>query len=101
MANNIVIDNFVVRLHGSFIDANIKHLRDVSYQTYVVSNSEAYRADLLSYAIYRTVQLKWLLLYVNSIIDISMLKEGFVLKYPAFSEVIAALTKTLEAKEVA
>ena len=64
----------------SFMLENIKSLP--SNGSYMVLNEEK-RPDLLSYKIYEDTQYWWLLLVYNGILDISELKAGTLIQYPA------------------
>lgn len=96
--SNFALKNFISDPDGAFVSANTKELKDKAYQTYVVSASEARRLDLVSYKIYKTVDLKWLLIYVNDIYDLDLVTEGFVLKYPRLTDVISYMMRSMEAR---
>ena len=92
------IDNFIVALDKSFISANITRLKEVSTNVITVSPGLAHRLDLLSDLLYNTVALKWVLMYVNDVFDVSMVDFGFVLKYPSLRDILAVMNETGEFK---
>jgi len=97
--SNFRIGNFIPASNGSFISANIKELKAVANNTYIVPPSHARRLDLISHTLFHTVDLKWLLIYVNGIKDIDEVSEGYALKYPSMSDVIKYMMRSMEASE--
>lgn len=90
------IENLISYPDKSFIQANIKDLVSDNNADYVIPSQQEFRLDLISYKLYGLVELKWLLIYVNNIIDLSQLKAGEIIKYPTFDEYIQFLLKTFE-----
>lgn len=89
-------DKFIVDVSTSFIQANIKSLKDVSTFVYVIPPRAEYRLDIISNDIYGTTELKWLLMYVNGIIDVSVLTFGYKLSYPSIQDVVSVLFQTAD-----
>jgi hypothetical protein len=83
-------------LDKSFIQANIKKLKDLSYNVYIITPGYVRRLDLISYQLYNTVKLKWILIYVNDIVDLSVLEYGYKLKYPGMKDILKTLSETVD-----
>lgn len=90
------LDKFIVGADKSFIQAHIKTLKEKATKTYIVQPANVGRLDLISYALYGTTELKWVLLYCNDIIDISVVKYGYKMKYVAMEEIMKLLFETTE-----
>ncbi len=95
---NFKISNFIAEDSGAFISANIKDLKSAANNIYIVQSEHVRRLDLISYYLFRTVDLKWLLIYVNGIKDIDEIVEGQSLKYPSISDVIKYMMRSMEAR---
>lgn len=94
--NRFNLDSFIVGADKSFIQANIKKLKEVSTNVYIVPPSHAYRLDLISYTIYGTVAMKPYLIYLNDIIDLSVIEHGFTLYYPSMKDILSVMNETTE-----
>ena len=90
------IGNFIKGVDKAFIQANIKKLKEVSTSVYIIPPMYTHRMDLLSNFLYRTTELKWLLLYVNDIVDISEVRIGYKLYYPEIQDILAVMNETKE-----
>lgn len=90
------LDKFIIGKDKSFIQAHIKQLKDKATKVYIVTPGTVGRLDLISYALYGTTELKWVLIYVNDIIDISVIKYGYKMKYVAMEEITKLLFETTE-----
>lgn len=96
MSSRFNIENLIVDVDKSFIAANIKELKELATYSYPIKSNEEYRMDLISYSIYNTVKLKWLLIYVNDMIDLSVLKADTIIKYVALEDFMSYLLKSME-----
>ena len=90
------LDNFISDKDKSFISANLQSLKDSATNVFTVSPGLTYRLDLIADLLYGNVSLKWVLIYVNDIIDISVVEHGYVMHYPDLKVVLAALNTTSE-----
>lgn len=90
------IGSFISYPDKSFIQANIKELKSQADLEYVIPPKNALRLDAISYELYGRVELKWLLIYINTIVDISQLKSGVRLKYISLDKFTGYLLRTLE-----
>lgn len=80
----------LIELNNNFYDIltsnYVKHLHSLPIAgTYQVI-TEMFRPDLISYKIYKDVQYKLLLMEYNSIIKITEIVPGLVLKYPSLQD---------------
>lgn len=90
------LNGFILDKDKAFIEANIKGIREISNNIFEVTPANEYRLDLISFEIYNTVQLKWLLIYVNDIVDISELGTGKQLVFPLLRDVTTIALRQLE-----
>lgn len=90
------LSNFVVDVDKSFIQANIKKLKEVATGVYIVPPMHAHRLDLISDTIYGTVAMKPYIVYVNDIIDVSVVEHGFKLNYPPLKSILELMGETAE-----
>lgn len=90
------VASFIVTPDKAFINANIKELRRISNNIHVIKPEQEFRLDLISFDLFDTVNLKWVLIYVNDIFDVSDVLSGRELKHPSFSEFLSFLLRTLE-----
>ncbi len=67
------------------------HLGDVDERVYVVAEKDINRTDLISYAMYGTVDLWWMILYHNGIADPFSLQPGDRIRIPAKQRVLDTL----------
>lgn len=86
--------NFITGEDKSYIQANMAKLKELSVNTYIIPPKHVRRLDLISYYIYGTVAFKWIFIYCNDIIDISMLDMGFKLHYPSMKDILATMSET-------
>lgn len=96
MSSRYSVSNLIVDPDKAFIEANIKELKRLAKRSYTIPDEEQYRLDLISNSIYGVIDLKWFLLYVNDIIDISVLKSGVIIKYLPLEDVLTAILKSME-----
>ena len=94
--NRFNLDSFIVGADKSFIQANIKKMKEVSTNVYIVPPMHAGRLDLISYTIYGTVSMKPYLIYVNDIIDLSVVEHGYKLLYPSIKDLLSIMNETNE-----
>jgi hypothetical protein len=90
------LNSFIVDADKSFIQANIKALKEKATGVYIVPPMHAHRLDLISNTIYGTVKMKPYLLYVNDIIDVSVVEHGFKMLYPPIKSILAVMGETSE-----
>ena len=91
-----LLDSFILDDDKSFISAHIKVLREKATLLYTVPAGYDYRLDLVSNDLYGTPHLKWLLIYVNRICDVSVVVEGAVLSYCSYSDYASVLMRASE-----
>jgi hypothetical protein len=90
------LDSFIAGADKAFIQANIKTLKQLSTGVYVVPPMHAHRLDLISFTIYGTVAMKPYLIYVNDIVDLSMIKHGFKMLYPTINDILSIMNETAD-----
>ena len=90
------LGSFIVGADKSFIQANIKKLKEYATNVYIVPPMHAHRLDLISYTIYGTVAMKPYLIYVNDIIDLSVVEHGFKLYYPSIKDILSVMNETID-----
>lgn len=90
------ISNFIINPDQGFIAANIKDLIAACDKVVMVTPSTEYRPDLVSQNIYGTVELKWLLMYVNKLCGLVQFTSGLVLKYPPKTIIVEYMLRTQE-----
>lgn len=94
--NRFNLSNLIVDKDKSFIQANINKLKGVSNGVYIVPPMHTHRLDLISYKIYGTVAMKPYLIYVNDIVDVSVIKHGYKLKYPSLRDILSLINEVSE-----
>lgn len=90
------VDKFITDKDKSFISANIRDLKQRTTSVYTVPSKNVKRLDLISYDLYGTVNLKWILLYLNDIVDVSVLEFGYRLRYVKMQDLLKYLFETAE-----
>ena len=91
-----LISKTIVDVDKSFIQANIKRLKENATNVYIVPPKHAYRLDLISFQLYGTVHMKAYLIYVNDIIDVSVVVHGYKLFYPSMQDILSVINETSE-----
>jgi hypothetical protein len=92
------LENVIADKDLAFIQANLIKLKELSTSVYVIPPSQTHRLDLISYTIYGTVNMKHYLMYVNDLIDLSVLEFGYKLKYPALKDILMIINETKDFK---
>lgn len=90
------IDKFITDKDKAYIAANIKQLKERATSVYTIPSKNVRRLDLISYDLYGTVNLKWLLIYLNDIIDISVVEFGYRMRYVKIQDLLKYLFETAE-----
>lgn len=75
---NFDVDN--IDCHGSYMLENIRTLSQVGIMKIT---AEQYRPDMLSYNLYGITDYWWILMWYNSIVNISDLVSGVEIRYPS------------------
>lgn len=88
------VENTIADADLSFISANLARLKELSTSVYVVPPSQVHRMDLISNAIYGMVGMKVYLMYVNDIIDLSVVEFGYSLRYPTIRDILSVINET-------
>ena len=96
MGKKYKIENIILDKDKSFVEANIKNLKNLLYYSYIVGVSDARRLDLISERLYNTVDLKWLVLYLNEISDVSDVSEGRIIKYCSYRDYVSSMLEVME-----
>ena len=96
--NKLSLENFILSKDKSFIHLYLGDLKNQSSGRYVIPYSKQYRLDLISYDIYSTVTLKWIILVINNIYEISELTFGKELIYPTIGQLMNVLNTLNEYK---
>jgi len=90
------LDSFIVDKDKSFIQANIKQLKNRVLGVYIVPPKHAHRMDLISHFLYGTIAMKPYLMYINDIVDMSVVEHGFKLRYPSMRDILALMNETTD-----
>ena len=85
------LERFILDEDKSYVHLYLGDLKKTSSGRYIIPLSREYRLDLISYDIYGTVELKWVLMVINDIYSIGDLVYGLELKYPTVGSLINVL----------
>lgn len=79
-------------------DKSFEHIKQqiLTWTPYIVSDSDKYNAPLISYNVYETPDLWWVILAYNDILDVFTLVPGMQLRIPNQNEVWSALATEQE-----
>ena len=89
------VDN--IDCHGSYMLENIPKLPLIGILTIT---TEQYRPDILSYDLYGTTEYWWILMWYNSIVNISDLVSGVQINFPSKTSIENLYINCSTAKKV-
>lgn len=90
-SDNIAVDSYGI---DPLLDIGFNAVNAVvRYSNYMVNSGEEGRPELISYKVYKTVDLWWVILSYNGITDVRFLTQGVTLRIPDLTELTLALNK--------